>query len=369
MTKPTPDSQVPYLVHNLEEEHIVALQAARPLSHVGPEDQDLLKWLDDAVESGELKFKPDERRSRAKTLSVFGNRLRAHYNLQNVIGGYDVLRDFADRVRDVKEGGKFSLTDEERKALQEAHEKGPLDDNLYGDDKKVSWLSGAVEKGQFKTTEKNRRSRVKTIRTLAYRLHDEKEMEARSTRSKQARCLHELGEAVYNTSVIMETDLRHINRESDLVECTVYISDGDWNHPRGDLKKWLVLGQVQLRTDLHPMELKAYLPEGVTDFEHDSAWAMILPLIGVKFDTVRYHTTILEAYVAPRSLEDFHVPWPGYNPMEMEDATNCDLDRCEEDPHLMVGEDSYTPYNDSTLYRAVEGRFVRIRIGPRHKGE
>lgn len=377
MKKP-PESAIPFLTHNLDEMEVAALKEAQPLANVHEEDKDLFQWLVDAVETNELKFKPLERQVRSKSLEVLANRLYKHGKRLKVVGPYDVLRDLADRARKLEEGGIVELEDLEREALQKAIDKGPIgEDSDYEDDKKIPWLGEVVEKGKLKVPKasrekaarKARRKVIEDLRTVAYRLYDKKEMEARETRYKQARCLVKLSEEVSKKSVILETDLRSVNRESDQVECRVYISTDEDNHPRGDMKKWLVLGQVGLRLDLNPTRLQAYLPEGVTDFEHDSAWAMLLPLIGVKLESLRYHTTVIEAYVAPRALDEFCVPWPGYNPMEEEGAETCEYERCKDDPHMMVGEDRYTPYSDPTLYEAVEGRLVRIHIGPRRKGE
>jgi hypothetical protein len=327
--------------------------------------------MDEAVENKELLFKPNERRTRAESLAVLAARLKAHYKLKQKRTGRDIIRVLAEMVRDLnnQKGGTVALGDPERQALAAAQQAGPDPENHYGEDKKLQWLTGVIEKGKLTVTEKNRRKRVSELRTIAERLRDEKEDKRREKWQKQIRALYELANQVQKASVILETDLRDINRDSDRVQCTVFISTDEDNHPRGDMKKWLVLGQVNLRMDMYPMELKAYLPAGVTDFEHDSAWAMVLPLIGVKLNSLHYHTTEIEAYVAPRQLENFRVPWPGYNPMEEEDAEICTHGHCKKDPHPMVGMDRYTPYSDPTLYKAVEGRLVRIRIGPAPRGD
>jgi hypothetical protein len=116
-----------------------------------------------------------------------------------------------------------------------------------------------------------------------------------------------------------ETDLRAITRDTDKCRTTVALYlDGYTRTP------WLRFGQAQLssQSERHTgrSRLEARMTAGVTDFEHDSAYALRLPLIGVQFDglLVRYHTTFLIGWIDPDAEEDFHVPGPGYDPTKYE---------------------------------------------------
>jgi hypothetical protein len=165
---------------------------------------------------------------------------------------------------------------------------------------------------------------------------------------------------------IEENDLRSITRESErcLTVVTLHLN---WEKR----VTWLKLGQVQLRhqRDSHDgrWRLEAYLPAGVTDFEHDSAYLIKLPLIGVVFEGIDYHQTKLIAWVDSSEPRDFHVPLPGYNPMEHPKAFVCDEKdggyRCKT-PHKIIPEDLYVPPFNRELFDAVKGKKVEILVTP-----
>ena len=111
---------------------------------------------------------------------------------------------------------------------------------------------------------------------------------------------------------------------------------------------------------------------GVTDFEHDSAWALRLPLIGLTWDglLVHYHTAHLLAWVDPDDLDGFNVPGPGYDPAKLPGAHKCKDKQClKNDPtgHIIVPEGNYVPPTNPVLYRQVRGKMLEITIGPTPK--
>jgi hypothetical protein len=173
------------------------------------------------------------------------------------------------------------------------------------------------------------------------------------------------------------TDLRKITRHSNLCLTVVYIQDDSDNSTRPRFT-WITCGQSCLVTYRdHPdgrWVLKAYLSGGATDFEHDSAYAFRLPLVGVQFEGVDYQQTRLNAWVDPTlrsefELTSFRVPRPGYNPMKHPDAVKCKDKRCG-GKHIIVPEGFYAgaPF-DSELYNHVKGRQVNILISPVVKNE
>jgi hypothetical protein len=160
-----------------------------------------------------------------------------------------------------------------------------------------------------------------------------------------------------------ETDLRPLCRHSDRCEATVYVIVHDPETYSDRSLVWLRLGQVYLRKFDKPYkrwELQAYLGDA-TDFEHDSAKVICLPIIGLEWDDlfVHYHQTRLNGWVDHQNAEDFHVPRAGYNPLKEKDTVACD--RCE-NKHPMV--EKYIPPNDLELFKAVAGKRVEIVIGP-----
>jgi hypothetical protein len=114
-----------------------------------------------------------------------------------------------------------------------------------------------------------------------------------------------------------------------------------------------------------------------TDYEHDSAYAFVLPLIGLEVEMVRENRLFATAWIEPDCATSIHVPVVGWDPYaDGSGATPCP--RCEkngEEPHLMV--EQYIPpspavamdralQQDATLdeltgvYNEVRGRRVSI---------
>lgn len=160
-------------------------------------------------------------------------------------------------------------------------------------------------------------------------------------------------------------DWREYTRDAET--CTTVISVYDPEDMRHN--PWLLFGQLNIREpqgrDHQYNRLCVYLKD-TTDFEHDSAYLITIPFIGLRFGAlpVRYHIVTLTAWIAPEIGEpqpDFAVPDHNYNP----DAYRvpCELERCvKEDPHK-ISEHYHAPYN-KTLHNLVRGRSVEISFGP-----
>lgn len=181
--------------------------------------------------------------------------------------------------------------------------------------------------------------------------------------------------------IVKETDLRGITREPDKLFCLVTIHLG-WASS-GEVKvDWLKLGQVSLvRVGKTGWRLEAHLKDNACDFEHDTAYALKLPLIGLELDdlAIYYSRAHFVAWVHPdaapgrSSSGDFHVPRAGYDPTKHADAIVCDGVYNEKkkkyckwndgEKHVIVPEGFYVPPFDRELYRAVRGKKVEIVIG------
>lgn len=167
------------------------------------------------------------------------------------------------------------------------------------------------------------------------------------------------------------TDLRAVSRDPKRCVTHVYIQTNPWDRERHE---WLIFGAAQLRHQKESspdgrFRLEGRMTSGVTDFEHDSAFVVRLPLIGVQFDglLIHNHYAFLVGWVDPDGADDFHVPGPGYDPTKHKDAHRCKMKECvKEDPksHIIVPEGFYVPPFDPELYKLVRGKRVEIRIGP-----
>ena len=123
-----------------------------------------------------------------------------------------------------------------------------------------------------------------------------------------------------------------------------------------------MFGQGQLAIEKGgEAHLKAYLTEGTTDFEHDSAYALCLPLVGVSLERVLYHRTMVRAWVSS-DPEYFRVPASSDYSLEAED---CEAEWCRSRPHKTVPEGLYSgaPF-DEELFRKVRGLRVMIHFSP-----
>lgn len=168
-----------------------------------------------------------------------------------------------------------------------------------------------------------------------------------------------------NKSALEYTNLNDITRNSD-VAITLVTIQPDYRKFR-EAFRWLEFGEAELRNDERICWLDARLTAGVTDFEHDSAHALRLPLIGLTFQHLWYQNAYFKAWVNPNDPDGFRVPRAGYNPMKLPDAYTCESDYCKEEPHIVVPEGYYCPPYDEELYEAVRGAELEIIIGLRHK--
>ena len=158
---------------------------------------------------------------------------------------------------------------------------------------------------------------------------------------------------------IEEIDLRGISRYSENLKCTVYIREPEsWRD-----EPWIHLGQVSFR-NIGKGKADLIARMDATDFEHDSAYVIVLPIIGLRLDEVYYHQTILEGWICPEDGPDnFHVPSSSdYDPTKLPDAYICEDERCNR--HPIVPEGYYVPPFDEKLFNRVRGCRVKIYLGP-----
>ena len=155
-------------------------------------------------------------------------------------------------------------------------------------------------------------------------------------------------------------DLRSITRDSNKCRTSV-ILQWDWQ----TRIEWIICGMVDFREDkTKRWTLQAYLNKGATDFEHDSAHALGLPLIGLTFDRLYYSRSAFTAWIDPNDDSDsFRVPLPGYNPAKLKNTIKCNDKHCDE-KHIIVPEGYYYPPHDAKLYDLVKGKKVEISVGP-----
>lgn len=166
---------------------------------------------------------------------------------------------------------------------------------------------------------------------------------------------------------VKETDLLHISRGTDKCRSHVLL-EWDWE----TRIIWLTFGEASLRTGDRRdgrWNLEARMGHGATDFEHDTAFALRLPLIGVEFEWADHHTFRFHGYVDPSldpNFPNFHVPSPGYDPTKHANAERCSGGKdCKWGgaEHIIVPEGLYVPPFNPHLYKLVAGKRVDIVLG------
>lgn len=164
-----------------------------------------------------------------------------------------------------------------------------------------------------------------------------------------------------------ENDMRKITRSPDRMLSVVRFVH--WSRR----STWLVFGEARLRHNekQNTWQLAAHLADSACDFEHDTAYAFQLPLIGLSFQGTDWHTSSFIAWIDPDDQDGFRVPKPGYNPMKHPKAEKCSgvYDEkkglyCkwnEGKPHIIVP--FFLPPHEPELWREVRGKKVEIEIG------
>jgi len=170
--------------------------------------------------------------------------------------------------------------------------------------------------------------------------------------------------------MIEPLDFRPICRDVDKHGLRVSVRDPH----TAAIVTWIEAGESDLRSsnDRTQWDLTARLgpsEEGhtvPTDFEHDSAYAFCLPLIGVRFDMAMGHNMIFTAWINPRT-ESFGVPPADYDPRKHPRTTMCTDKDCIEGPlehgfgpHMIVPEGFYIPEHNAKLFEQMRGLKVEI---------
>lgn len=156
-----------------------------------------------------------------------------------------------------------------------------------------------------------------------------------------------------------ELDFRSISRESDRCLSVVYV----FPDPYSPQKVWIRAGQAEIRIEDRSSRFTVRMTEGVTDQEHDSAYVLQLPLIGVKFTHVWSHQACFTCWVDPNDEEGFHVPDAGYDPTKHKDAYQCDNKKyCDDVGHWVVP--YFVPPVNRKLYELMRGKKLEIMLSP-----
>jgi len=166
-------------------------------------------------------------------------------------------------------------------------------------------------------------------------------------------------------------DLRALTRYSDEVFTHIAFDDCrlrdrlvQKTEDRITYLNWLDFGLCEIRNESNTCFLGARMRDGITDFEHDSCYALRIDLVGLKFKYVHAHATVLEAWISP-DPDDILIHSPDFIPEDIEDAGPCPHCKGSE-KHLMLPGGHFVPPRYD-LARVVAGKRISIHLGKRWK--
>lgn len=150
----------------------------------------------------------------------------------------------------------------------------------------------------------------------------------------------------------------HIKFDDELSE--VFTTTDDKGHRRGH--NWLEFGECVITNEGRTCFIGSRMRDGITDFEHDSCYAVHIDLVGLRYLFTSSHVSHFEAHLTTKH-EDIRIHEPDYEPEKTKGAWRCKEKSCE-DKHLMLPDGGFTP----PIYkfaRVVAGRRISITMGPR----
>jgi hypothetical protein len=130
----------------------------------------------------------------------------------------------------------------------------------------------------------------------------------------------------------------------------------------GEYFRWLEFGSLTTMGDRKSFIGARY--EGVTDFEHDSAYAVRIEVIDVQLVNIYGGCIELKTWVSAEDERGVSVPRKSILSFDELGAVPCEDEHCVgEESHLIV--ESFSPANDVELWKRLRGRELRIEIVPK----
>lgn len=167
--------------------------------------------------------------------------------------------------------------------------------------------------------------------------------------------------------VVEALDMLKFTRNADKVRTYISIYD-----PYAERREtpWIICGDIQIssRDNVNVWDIGARMGHGVTDFEHDSAYAFRFEAVGLQFDGQYFGRMQFTAWINPNDPETFYIPKTAANPLEAKDTAHCTEKECKaeakkrkEVPHVIV--DRFVPPSNHALYEKLRGKQIRIAFG------
>lgn len=169
---------------------------------------------------------------------------------------------------------------------------------------------------------------------------------------------------------IEKLDLTGYTRNVEKVRTMIFIDNreeyGDNPQPL-----WIECGDIQMsKRDREPIwTIGARMSYGITDFEHDAAYAFVFEAIGVEFESAYFGDFRFSGWIAFHDYSQFRIPEAAYDPNKDPEGSRCTEKSCKaeakkkgEKPHLILGE-RFSPKANLELFKKLRGRRFIIQFG------
>lgn len=163
-------------------------------------------------------------------------------------------------------------------------------------------------------------------------------------------------------------DLTSLSRRGDKLLTYIQLEDPDleryFDREENGVKRrdsWLKFGACRITNEGRNCFIGSRMRDGITDFEHDSAYAVHISLIGLQYKFTDNHTSHFEAFLTT-TPEDIRIYPADFEPEKVKGSWKCKQSHC--DKHLMLPDGFFTP----PMYefaRVVAGKRISITMGPR----
>lgn len=163
-------------------------------------------------------------------------------------------------------------------------------------------------------------------------------------------------------------DLTNLSRTADKLFTYVQIEDSYlesfFDYEENGAKRrgtWLKFGECRIVNEGRTCFIGSRMRNGITDFEHSSAYVVHIGLIGLQYKFTDNHVSHFEAHLTT-APEDIRIYSPDFDPTKVKGVSTCREKHC--DKHLMLPDGYFTP----PMYefaRVVAGKRISITMGPR----
>lgn len=169
--------------------------------------------------------------------------------------------------------------------------------------------------------------------------------------------------------VVPKLNLLSYTRNTDKVRTRIHI-DNRMEFDDDPQPLWIECGDIQInKREREPVwTIAARMSYGVTDFEHDSAYAFMFEAIGFEFESSYFGNLRFTGWIHHAEAEQFKIPNPGYDPTKDPKTGRCGAKVCKaeaksrkQEPHLIV--ERFVPPPNKKMFELLKGKRFFLTFG------